>query len=395
MLMYRALQRLFRVGRCGLALCLGLVTPPLLAQVVGVGVGERVLARLQRADLLDPYFQQQVADVAVPLLQARPGRWPGVQVNDRYRPGWVNIYLVDGDRVTAPGLLDAEGFANVGPGTLQAGALSHPPSGLILLNTAYWKRLAAATYLTQSGGPRQLPQALASVQAAGLAATERAWSEATLLQDNQATRLTGLLLRGALAFVLAHEMGHLDAGAGVAASGPPGPLLRMDARSRDEASACPELNRAELNARRDDERAADLFAARLIGQQCRIGDGGNARYQGTVLGAQWLFTASMSERLFAMGRSSASPVIERGLRQLLGDVAYGQVIAPGRQLGFGVKAAFPDSHPPDVQRMRAFELALRSTPCGAAGLDLAQIELFELVRAAHCQRLAAGTGTRP
>lgn len=387
----RALQRLLRLGPCGLALCLGLITTPLIAQ----GVGERVLAKLQRADLLDPYFQHQVAEVAMPLLQARPGRWRGVQVNDRYRSGWVNIYLMDGDRVTEPGLLDAEGFANVGPGTLQSGAFSHPASDLILLNTAYWKRLVAATYLTQSGGPRQLAQAMASVQAAGLAATEQAWSEATLQQDNQATRFTGLLLRGALAFVLAHEMGHLDAGPVAAAGGSPGRLLGMDPRSRDEANACPELNRAETNARHDVERAADLFAARLIGQQCRIGDSGSAGYQGTVLGAQWLFTASMSERLFAMGRSSASPVIERALRQLLGDAAYAQVIAPGRQMGFGVKAAFPDSHPPDVQRMRAFELALRSTPCGAAGLDLTQIELFEMVRAAHCQRLAAGTGGRP
>src|SRR5215831_13433429 len=55
--------------------------------------GPGIASKLERAGVIDNYFPEVVVEVAGALTQAAPGRWPGVQVNQGYRAGWLNIYL--------------------------------------------------------------------------------------------------------------------------------------------------------------------------------------------------------------------------------------------------------------------------------------------------------------
>src|SRR5436190_2257630 len=70
--------------------------------------GPRIASKLERSGVLDSYFPEVVLDVASHLAQAAPDRWRGVQVNEAYRDGWLNIYVVDARRLPESGLLDDE-----------------------------------------------------------------------------------------------------------------------------------------------------------------------------------------------------------------------------------------------------------------------------------------------
>ena len=369
----------------------------LLGLVVGLEAGaqsspdgERIHRKLVAAGLIDAYFPDVVLEVAESLRQAAPGDWAGVQVNDTYRPGWLNIYQVDVDRLRDDALLEAEGV-NFNRDVLQAGALAHPKSGIVFLNTAAGKRITAATLLTQRKVQPSITAALAQVDAVGLAAARPAWDPATLKADTQENQRTGWLVRGALAFVLAHEMGHLRAGdAGASNPGEAAVVLKdLTERQKDERRACPETLDPRFRARQRDEAAADMAAVRLLGGQCRIGADGQLRHAIYLLGTQWYFLAAMSDKLLQMGRSTSSPVIAQALRIQLGPALYDQVIAAhaDAQRRGAVAPAFPSTHPPDATRMRDIERALAASPCGSSGFDVAQAQLLEQFRASMCQRL--------
>ena len=84
--------------------------------------GPAIANKLERAGVIDSYFPEVVVDVASALTQAAPGRWRGVQVNEAYRAGWLNIYLIDARRLPENGLLDAEGVPNFTADNLRGGA---------------------------------------------------------------------------------------------------------------------------------------------------------------------------------------------------------------------------------------------------------------------------------
>ena len=162
--------------------------------------------KLERAGVIDNYFPEVVFEVASALTQAAPDRWHGVQVNQAYRAGWLNIYLVDARRLPEGGLLDGEGIPNFTADNLRGGARADEDSGTIFLNTATGKRLTAATVMTQTKVQPDLLAALASVDAMGLDAAHQFWDPAALSVDTPTNRRVGWLTKGALAFVLAHEM---------------------------------------------------------------------------------------------------------------------------------------------------------------------------------------------
>jgi peptidase M48-like protein len=359
----------------------------------GAPGGERIHDKLVRSRLLDDYYPEVALEIAESLRQAAPEQWAGVQVNGPYRAGWLNLYLVDASRLRDDTLLDAEGV-NLTPETLQAGALAHPKTGIVFMNTAAGKRLTAATYLTQTKVQPNITAALAQIDAVGLAAAKPAWDPVTLSVDSPATRRTGWLMRGAFAFVLAHEMGHLrkgDAGASAAGLDRALALKDLSERQKDERRACPETLDPRFRARQRDEAEADMAAVALIGRQCRIGSNGTLRHGIYLLGTEWYFVAAMSDKLLQMGRSSASPFIAQALRQQLGPQLYEQVIAArGDAVKKGAVApAYPSTHPPDANRMRDIETALRATPCGSADFSTAQAQLLEEFRMSMCRRLTS------
>jgi hypothetical protein len=357
--------------------------------------GTRIANKLERAGLIDAYFPEVAYDVARALAQAAPDQWRGVQVNQAYRAGWLNIYLVDARRLPEDGMLAEEGVDNFTPANLRAGALAHEDTGIIFLNTAMGKRLTAATLMTQTKVQPDLTAALATVDAMGVDAARTLWDPAALSADTPVNRRTGWLVRGALAFVLAHEMGHLRIGR--SQSEEPDKLrLNLTPRQQDERRACPELVEKESRQRQKHEQAADLAGVALLGQQCRIGADGQLRHSIYMLGATWFFLASMSDKLIEMGRNTDSPVIAQALRGKIGPQLYEQVVAAhaNEKRRGAVALAFPSSHPPDTARMQAIEAELRTTPCGSGGLDSSGAQLLEMYRLQMCRRLIGQEGVR-
>lgn len=354
----------------------------------GSATGSGIANKLERAGVIDAYFPEIAFDVASGLAQAVPGQWRGVVVNSAHRAGWLNIYLIDAQRMPEDGLLADEGIENLTPGNLRAGAVADEGTGTIFLNTATWKRLTAATMMTQTKVQPDLTAALASVDAIGLDAARKFWNPAALSVDTPANQRTGWLVRGALAFVLAHEMGHLRIGQ--SKSEEPDKLrLNLTPRQQDERRACPELVEIESRQRKKQEQAADLAGAGLLGQQCRIGVDGELRHLIYMLGTTWYFLASMSDKLIEMGRNTDSPVIAQALRAKIGPELYQQVVAAhaSEKRRGAVASAFPSSHPPDTARMQSIEAALRATPCGSGGLDTSGAQVLEMYRLQMCRRL--------
>jgi hypothetical protein len=350
-----------------------------------------IASKLERAGAIDAYFPEVAFEVASALAQAAPNQWRGVQVNRPHRGGWLNIYMIDARRLPQAGMLADEGIDNFTPESLRAGALAHEDSGTIFLNTAMWKRLAAATVLTQNKVQPDLGAALATIDVIGLDAARKFWDPAALSAETPVNQRVGWLMRGALAFVLAHEMGHLRIGRTMTDEPDRLRLSRMSEREKDEARACPELMHRESRQRQKHEEAADRAGAELLGRQCRIGNDGKLRHAIFMLGTSWYFLASMSDKLIEMGRNTDSPVIAQALRSKIGPKLYEQVVAAhaAEKRRGAVAFAFPSSHPPDTARMQAIDQALRATPCGNDGLEatLAQAQLLDMFRQQMCTRL--------
>lgn len=350
--------------------------------------GARIATKLERAGVIDNYFPEIVFEVASALVAAAPNQWRGVQVNQAHCAGWLNIYMIDARRLPDSGLLDDEGVANFTAENLRGGALAHEESNTIFLNTAASKRLTAATLMKQTKVQNDLMAALATVDAMGLDAARRFWDPATLSANTDVNKRTGWLMRGALAFVLAHEMGHLKIGR-VQFNEPDRLRLKLTPRQQDERRACPELVDKEARERQKLEAAADLAGVTLLGAQCRIGNNGQLRHGIYMLGTAWYFLASMSDKMLEMGRSTDSPLIAKLLRTKLGPQLYDQVItAQAREVRRGAVApAFPLTHPPDAARMQAIENALKATPCGGGGIDSSEAQLLEMFRMQMCRGL--------
>lgn len=352
-------------------------------------IGSRIAKKLERAGVIDNYFPEVAFEVASALTQAAPDRWRGVQVNQAYRAGWLNIYLLDARRLPEDGLLDEEGVPNFTADNLRGGARAHEDSGTIFVNTAAAKRFTAATVLTQTKLEPDLTAALARVDAMGLDAARQFWDAAALSVDTPTNRRVGWLTKGALAFVLAHEMGHLQIGPAQSEEADMLRLKNLTPREQDERRACPELVDKEARQSQKQEQAADLAGVELLGQQCKIGAGGQLRHSIYMLGTTWYFLASMSDKLIEMGRNTDSPIIAQALRAKIGPELYQQMIAghTAEKRRGAVALAFPLTHPPDTERMQAIEAALRATPCGAGDLDSSGAQLLEMYRLQMCRRL--------
>ena len=352
--------------------------------------GARIWAKLQRAQLLDAYYPDVVRQIAETLTQAAPGVWRGVQVNSPYRAGWLNIYLVDATRLRDDALLADEDVLNFTAEGLRGGALAHEDTGIVFINTAASKRLAAATVMSQTRVQPNLESALAVVDAVGLQAARKFWDPATLNAETDVMKRVGWLMQGATAFVLAHEMGHLRIGRSAGAEAAQVRLKELTERQKDERVACPETLPGAFQQQQRHEAAADMAAVQMLGQQCKLG--GELRHKIYMLGMNWYFLYAMTDKLFDMGRNTSSPLIEKMLRLRIGNELYERAIAESANSvrKGSVKIAFPKTHPPDYARVRTIEQALDNTPCGGSGMDQTNAQMMEMFRTRMCASLKQG-----
>ena len=351
-------------------------------------VGEVIFAKLTRGGYIDSYQQAMTSEVASNLIAATD-RWSGVQVNGQHRSGWINIYLVDANRLLKDDILAAEGIG----GTLYHNALTHEESATIFIDTGLLKAIAASTYLKQAKVVDSLEAGVAKVQVDGLDALRQAWDPKTLAQvDQPIVQRVNMFLRGTLAFIVAHEMGHVAIGRPALNREIKPPKKNLTPRERDELHACPELLEKEQQQQQQIERRADEFAAGLLSQQCHIGSDGAIRHQMYLLGADWYFLYVMSDKLLAGARATQSPNIRRMLIQRIGPELYTAAVEKSDRSKRGaVHAFFPSSHPPDVNRANQLEAMLSRSACGSSGIGSGSMlgQLWQSMITAQCQQLKA------
>jgi hypothetical protein len=344
------------------------------------------IARLKASNAIDRYLEDVVREVSSRILGASRLAGRALVVNDEYQPGAVHVYAVDPDKLTQSGMTTP--FDRQFLDRLEGGATTRIEDTALFLSAPWLKRLMAATRLTQSKRVPELSRALALVDVYGLDASREYW--ATPDADSDEAAMARLLVRGALAFVLAHELSHVLIGPRRSSDTAPPPDSRLTSqREIDERAACPDLNTRDAAQQQRYESQADALAVELIGRQCLLGEDGKRQHAIFDLGMQWHFLAAMWTTVFKLGRATSSPYIASTLKRELGEGLYGSLIARHeRSDNKAVHAVFIDTHPPDMARIEQLISRLKRTPCGTEASVSPELRMFERERARVCTALA-------
>ena len=256
------------------------------------------------------------------LVQAS-GRWSNSQVNQPYRAGAVNVYLVDAQRIPSGNPLQDQGVP-LDRDSLAGNALAHEPTGIVLVDTGLLKSLITAGIIT-SATDRDIVAVVGAMHAEGLDAYRDIWDPERnpgLLSAGYAEPWV-VKASGAAAFALAHEMGHLALGA----KDPKRMRMPMskpfDLADRDAHWACADLVQEKYRRQQEIEQAADDFAVDLL-SKILFPDGvlpePKLRYE---IGAHWYILYGMAEQMVRtleatesanVRRMLQAPVRARGLR---------------------------------------------------------------------------------
>jgi len=325
---------------------------------------------LRARGMLDATLQQQVRDVLA-VLVASAGQWPRGEVNGDHDPRALNVYLVKGD----VGLR----------GTLRA----FPQQRIVLADAGYVAEIKAATEMYTESLVRRdrsvkMADTLASAMVEGpdQAVRSRLGPAADWRED------TNGLFDGAVAFLLAHEMGHIHLG--IAANSPGRPRLGLTGRDRDRAWACGTLVGEDVNRRREEERQADAYAVRLLGA-IRHPSRAGLRYE---YGTMFLQVAELGKVAAAL--AALSPNADQQARAAGFGVSpatrQAMAVTLGRTTGM-VERAFPDSHPAQVQRLFDVVDAFSRIPMSECCRDLDTANhrsMWGMIVQATCGSIGAG-----
>lgn len=297
------------------------------------------VASLRELRLVDDTLRAQVSDV-VSVLVARSGRWSRGQVNGRYDSQGLNVYLLD---VTAPGAKSAPDAVAGLRGTLQA----LPAQRMVLVDARYLAEIKVATqlYMHSLGRDRSVKAAdvlvAATIEGPDEALGSRLGNEADWRGG------TNEIFDGAVAFLVAHEMGHLAAGVAPASTGRISIPQGLRGRDRDRFWACSSLVGDAVNSRRREEAQADAFAAELLGSIPHLSarrlryEHGTMFLHGAELGkvAAALAALTSDDSLARAPGFSVNPATVRAMAGTL-----------GRGTGL-VQTAFPEAHPAQAERL--------------------------------------------
>src|SRR5262245_55180400 len=360
--------------------------------------GAKVFETLRGLGALDDYLGAIVGETAADLVRVA-NRWSGAQVNGPYQPGAVNIYVVDSghlpERPALAGTVLNQG-RGIGRDDVEGGAITDEPTGIVFVASRMIRDLVAATELKTQ--VNDIMVALALLRTRGLEPYRALWDparNAALRPADRGNRLQ-MLVRGALGFVLAHEMGHIALGRPEAAlaAQPPRPLTGKD---RDIAQACPALIDPAHVAKQQLERAADDFAAGLLERLCGAWAPHQPRHLIYELGARWYFLYAMSGTMLATGNATQSRNIHLMLRTKLGPELHQALLALGESSDRGsVHLTYPSNHPPDYERAERLESRLSQSQCSLSRGEAGSMEarMLEVFRQQACRDLGGKAPAR-
>lgn len=360
----------------------------------GAGVadkGSAIYEVLSRQGLLEDYMPEAVSEIAGTLIMAAQ-RWPGYGVNQPYLSGYVNIYMVNGDRLPEENVLEEFGV-ELARHSIQGNALAHEETGMLFVDTGLLKSLVTVALLSGEG---EMPilTAIAAVKAHGVDAFRQLWDPEmnSALKNAEDTDKWAVLASGATAFVLAHEIGHIYLGVDDE-SRRRKPMLFKSKADEDNRWACEDLVDEKYRQQQRIEQEADDFAVSIL-SQVLFPEIPQLRYE---IGANWYIIYSLSEQIVESLYATKSEYIQNSLQTEFGPEIYQKLVARRESSGRGsVHVFFPKSHPANIKRLSVSLERMGQSPYSAdqgkpSSTD-AYVAMLETLRAGECENLRAKYG---
>lgn len=305
-----------------------IVVGAILGGSMQMGASE-VHAALESGGLLDPYLEDVVEGVARRVVGAS-GQGREARVNAPPDGRSVDIYIVDASGLRGTPLAEplgavernALGRRDLSAIFLDGGFLRE----LVALNRLYWERDVS------------MPEALAAFEVRGKAGLRDLWDPNVdgRVRSREPGQPWLISLRGVLAFLIAHELGHVDA-APITAVRSRAP--RLEGRDADIRWLCPDLVDPRATALRQAEADADAYAVRILTTV------GEPKYE---FGVRWFLSYNL-ERSMIRAVPTASRQLTPMLRQRYGSAFEALATAPGRR--GPIEAFYARSHPDALSRL--------------------------------------------
>jgi hypothetical protein len=358
--------------------------------------GERIYQVLVEQNLLEDYFRDDMAEMVGNLVSAA-GRWPGYGVNAPYRPGHVNVYLIDGLRLPKRNVLEA--FDIPLDDRFAGNAMAHEATGILFVDTVLLKSLVTAAVIA-TNTELDTMAAVGLINARGIGALADIWDpkrNPALLQAEYLDHWV-LMSSGAAAFVLAHEMGHLALGE-QQVNKRRRPMRFASPADRDMHWACPDMVQEKYAAQQRIEQAADDYAVEVLSKVLfppGVLNEPKLRYE---VGAEWYIVYSMGQQMVQVLYATESDNIRAMLRVQFGPEVFAALDAKKREPGRGsVQVWFPETHPANIRRAAVSLARLAQSPYSISGGGTSgsqsSMAMFELLLQTECRNLEARRGTR-
>ncbi|MGR8931990.1 MAG: hypothetical protein ACU836_15265 [Gammaproteobacteria bacterium] len=355
--------------------------------------GTAIYQELQRNRLLEDYMTNSVGEIAGTVVAASH-RWPGILINKPYIPGMINMYLVDSARLTDSNPLKPYGV-DLTRNSLDGNALAVEDAQIVIIDSGLLKSLVTAAILRANFNYDTMV-AVATIKARGIEAFRQFWDP----NLNPALTTAGyaenwvMLASGALAFVIAHEIGHIAVGAQSVGRRPVDTFKGKE--DRDKHWACVDLIGKKYQQQQAVEKQADDYGVSLLSQVLfppGVLTQPLLRYE---LGAHWFIVYSIGKQMVRALYASESPNIHAALRLNFGPEIYNDLISKKRQEGLGsVNVFFPEDHPAYIRRASESLARLAQSPYssyqGGSSTDQ-DVMMFEMFLAMECRNLKAKYG---
>ncbi len=345
---------------------------------------------LQKNNVLEDYLLKEVEEIAGTIIQTA-GKWPGYRINKPYVDGLINIYLVDSTRLPEANIL-ADYEIELARLSIQGNAMAHEATQILFVDTLLLKFLITTAHLV-SYDNYETVTAVGAIKARGIDAFQPIWNPRinSALTNAEYTEEWALLASGALAFILAHEVGHIALG-DQSVTKRRIPLRFNNKEDKDKHWVCADLIGEKYRLQQSIEQEADDFAVSLLSKILfppGILEKPLLRYE---IGAHWYILYSMSEQMIDTLSATDSKNIHSAMRIQLGSGIYNELVAQRKNTGRGaIKVFFPKTHPANIRRASHSLRQLAQSPYslyhGESSDSDQDIALFEMLIAMECRNL--------
>lgn len=375
-----------------LLILLLLINPVAQAEPKPVNPGPAIYTLLLEHNVMENYMLDNVAEIVGNIVQAA-GRWSGYRINSPYVDDLINIYLIDSNRLPEKNILEKYDI-ELAKFNLQGNAMAHEATGTLFIDTLLLKSIVTASQLTSSADFDTIA-AVGIIKARGINAFRRLWDPAinTALEESEYTDPWAILASGSVAFILAHEMGHIALGSQDISKRRK--LVKFkNKEDKDKHWVCSDLVDEKYRQQQAIEQEADDFAVSLLSKIYFPPGALDKQLLHYELGAQWYLIYNLSEQMIETLYATESQNIHAAMRLQLGPEIYQELKVARPNFGGGsVKVFFPKTHPANIRRASQSLAQLAQSPYslyyGAEPASNQDIAMFEMFVDMECKNLKA------